>query len=155
MKAERKACLCEMHLDDTAMSSNVIFKYRPRRWLIAKGFIEEPPEEIDEDEVQIDTRRTERVAAMKRARKQADQARRNIQVRHYLDLLYRPTLIGLCAYLQVKRELSIKTETTITDSQMPNRNEDILDLTLDGDFVLPSRQIGDTIKVEDDSDDDF
>lgn len=98
-------CRCDLQADASAMVTVIIFKYRPRRWLVAKGMIAEPPEEIDEDEVQIDTRRTERAAAMKRARDQAEEARRNVQVGELL-CLNDCTNLMIRTYVDKARDLS-------------------------------------------------
>lgn len=52
--------------------------------------------------------------------------------------------------MQVKTEPLIKSEIVVKEEDREKKKADILDLTGEGEFVLPSRKIGDTIVIEDD-----
>jgi len=53
----------------------------------------------------------------------------------------------------VKRESTVKSELDIKEEQVSRKFEPI-DLTADGDFVLPSRKIGGTIELSDDEEEE-
>ena len=53
-------------------------------------------------------------------------------------------------HFQVKREATIKSE----GDESARRNEDPIDLTPDGEYVAPSRKVGETIELSDDDEDE-
>lgn len=50
----------------------------------------------------------------------------------------------------IKTDKRIKTEVKIGEEVINKKNVDCLDLTVEGDFKLPSRKISGTIIIEDD-----
>lgn len=139
---ERYACRCMTINDPNASKIVVRFKYLNHRMLEARGLKErarsEVTEGVDDDEIQIDTHRTERQAAKRRAREQAEQGR-NIRVSTRLIHLLDGDFVDPISLSKVKREVQVKREVKVEDANA-------IDLTTDGE---PVRRAALAIVVDD------
>lgn len=172
IKTESVGGLCHCSLEGKpSFKQSIIFKYRPRGILLADGVIEpteadqrQPAADDDDDEVQIDTQRTERMASRRRARIERVPPSRNIRVsvtnrkRKDIILLYKAhgyNRIRIVA--QAKREEMIKMEDSVKEEDLSGSSSSTrhtLDVSGNGDGYTVIRPKIETIVIEDDTDDD-
>ncbi|UZJ57140.1 hypothetical protein CBS101457_006460 [Exobasidium rhododendri] len=135
-------CYCKIVPNPDAIKDVVIFKYLPRALLSARGLVkgtrarardgnDNDDDDDDDDEVVEDTHRTQRSASLRRRRETAAQSLRREHI---------------------KRETTIKSEG-IGEKDDAERAHEPVDLTYEGDYIPPSRKIGDTIVLGEDSED--